>query len=134
MDLASIDTSELANKGVALELRGPNGAALFQDDNTPVSITLLGDDSDALARVNNINTNQFLRGTSSGQTGITAEQAKTNEINKFAAATVSWSGITVNGEVLDCTPDNAKSLYRRFPWIRDQVRAFISDRANFTKA
>lgn len=134
MDLSQFDTAELANAGAVLELRGPTGEPLIQDDGvTPVSITLLGEDSDVVTKANNIATNQFLRAGPNGQ-GITAEISKANEIAKFAKATVEWSGIVVDKKPLECTPENAKALYRRFPWIRDQVRAFIADRANFLKA
>lgn len=132
MDLASLDTAEAANQGAVLELRGPDGSPILQDDKSPVTITLLGDDSDILTKVNNRHANQYLRGGPGGST-ITAEMTRANEINKFAAATVGWSGIEVDGEVLKHTDENAKALYRRFGWIRDQVRVFIADRANFTK-
>lgn len=134
MDLSALDTAELANQGALLELRDPAGNPVLQEDGSPVTLTLLGEDSDALTQVNNRHANQFLRGTSAGGQAVTAEMSKTNEINKFAAATVGWSGIVVDGEAIQFSTDAAKGLYRRFPWIRDQVRTFIGDRANFTKA
>lgn len=134
MDLSTLDTAELANQGALLELRDPAGNPVLQEDGSPVTLTLLGEDSDVVTQVNNRNANQFLRGTSAGGQAVTAEMSKTNEINKFAAATVGWSGIVVDGEAIQFSADAAKGLYRRFPWIRDQVRTFIGDRANFTKA
>lgn len=134
MDLSTLDTAELANQGALLELRDPAGNPVLQEDGSPVTLTVLGEDSDVVTQVNNRNANQFLRGTSAGGQAVTAEMSRTNEINKFATATVGWSGIVVDGEVVTFSLDAAKALYRRFPWIRDQVRAFIGDRANFTKA
>lgn len=134
MDLSTLDTAELANQGALLELRDPAGNPVLQEDGSPVTLTLLGEDSDVVTQVNNRNANQFLRGTSAGGQAVTAEMSRTNEINKFATATVGWSGIVVDGEVVTFSLDAAKALYRRFPWIRDQVRTFIGDRANFTKA
>lgn len=134
MDLSTLDTAELANQGALLELRDPAGNPVLQDDNTPVTLTLLGEDSEVVTQVSNRNANQFLRGASAGGQAITAEMSRTNEINKFATATVGWSGVVVDGEPLKFSLDAAKALYRRFPWIRDQVRTFIGDRANFTKA
>lgn len=134
MDLSTLDTAELANQGALLELRDPAGNPVLQEDRSPVTLTVLGEDSDIVTQVNNRNANQFLRGTSAGGQAVTAEMSRTNEINKFATATVGWSGIVVDGEEVAFSPDAAKALYRRFPWIRDQVRAFIGDRANFTKA
>lgn len=134
MDLSTLDTAELANQGALLELRDPAGNPVLQEDGSPVTLTLLGEDSDIVTQVTNRNANQFLRGTSAGGQAVTAEMSRTNEINKFATATVGWSGIVVDGEVVTFSLDAAKALYRRFPWIRDQVRTFIGDRANFTKA
>ena len=135
MDLSTLDTSALANEGAALHLNGPTGQPLYEDDGvTPVTITLLGEDSDVVTKANNEAANRFLRSTMDASQQITAETSKANEIKKFAAATVAWSGIVVDGEVLTCNAANAAALYRRFPWIADQVRVFISDRANFLKA
>lgn len=134
MDLSALDTSELANLGAILELRDPAGNPVLQDDGSPVTLTLLGEDSEVVTKINNHNANQYLRGASgSGQT-VTVEMSRTNEINKFAAATTGWSGVVVDGEALKFSAEAAKALYRRFPWIRDQVRVFVGDRANFTKA
>lgn len=133
MDLSSLDTSALANEGAVLELRGPDGSPVLQDDGTPVSITLLGEDSDVVTKHNNAVANQFLRSANGGP-AITAEASRDNEIGKFAKATVSWSGIVVDGKLLDCNEANAKAIYRRFSWIRDQVRAFMGDRARFLPA
>lgn len=134
MDLSTLDTAELANQGALLELRDPAGNPAVNDDGSPVTITLLGEDSDVVTQISNRNANQFLRGASAGGQAVTAEMSRTNEINKFAKATVAWHGVGLDGEDLKCTEENAKALYRRFPWIRDQVRTFIGDRANFTKA
>lgn len=133
MDLSTLDIRDAVNEGSVLELRDPQGSPIFEDDGkTPVTITLLGDDADAVTKINNIHANQYMRSGTGGQT-VTAEMTLTNLINKLAAATVSWSGIGLDGEDLSCTTENAKLLYRRLPWVRDQVRAFVHDRANFTK-
>lgn len=134
MDLSNFDTSALANEGAVLELRAPDGNPIFQDDGeTPVTITLLGEDSDRITKHNNVVANQYLR-SGLGGPAITAESSRDNELTKFAKATLDWSGIKVDGKVLDCDETNAKSLYRRFPWIRDQVRTFMGDRSRFMKA
>lgn len=131
MDLSTLDTADIANEGAVMELRGPNGAPVLQEDGAPVSITLLGADSNALVRVSNAQTNAYLK---QGQVKVTAEGARANELDYLAKATVAWSGVKVDGRDLDCTEENAKALYRRFPWIADQARAFITDRAHFMKA
>ena len=133
MDLSNLDTAALANEGAVLELRGPDGNPILQDDGSPVTITLLGEDSDVVTRHNNAITNQYLRAGLGGPP-ITAEASKDNEVSKFAKATVAWSGVVLDGEALICNEANAKLIYRRFGFIRDQVRAFMGDRARFLKA
>ena len=131
MDLSTLDTSAQANAGAVLHLNGPTGQPLFQDDGeAPVTLTLLGEDSDIVTRANNEAANRFLTSMGGAQV-VTAEVSKANEIKKFAAATVSWDGIKVDGNLLDCNATTAASLYRRFPWIADQIRVFIRDRAHF---
>jgi hypothetical protein len=143
MDLSTLDTSAGANAGAVLHLNGPSGQPLYEDvpedaapgfEPEPVTITLLGEDSEVVTKVNNEAANRFLRGMGNAQQQVTAESSKANEIKKFAAATVDWSNIEVDGKTIPFSSASAASLYRRFPWIADQIRVFISDRANFLKA
>ena len=132
MDLSTLDTADLANQGAPLELRGPDGSPLLQDDGKPITITLLGADSDALTVIATRQTNRYLK--NQGQMRVTAELARANELEYLARATVAWDGIKIAGEAPDCTEAEARALYTRFPWITAQARAFIDDRANFMKA
>lgn len=93
----------------------------------------VGEDSDVVTRHNNAIANQFLR-SGMGGPAVTAEASKDNEISKFAKATVRWSGVVVDGKKLECNEANAKIVYRRFGFIRDQARAFMADRARFLQA
>lgn len=129
MDLTQFDTKSVANTGVPMPVHLPDGSPLLKPDKSPVTITLLGHDSDLLTKVRNSQTNASLRGAP-----ITAEIARTNEINLFAKATVAWDGIGIGEEETEFSEENARRLYREFPWIRDQVRTFIYDRSRFMKA
>lgn len=131
MDLSTL-TTDAASDGAVLELRHPSGAPLLTDDKKPVTITLLGHDADAVTELANEQANRHFRQGLGAK--ITAEGALANEIELLARATVAWSGIVLAGEALKCTPDNARRIYRDFPFIRDQARAFMSDRANFYRA
>ncbi|WP_297803401.1 hypothetical protein [uncultured Brevundimonas sp.] len=131
MDFAQLDTCKLADDGVQHHIVGPDGAPLYTDDK-PVTLTLLGADSAKLTAISNQHANAILRNRNQMQ--VTAELAMTNEIKRLAAATVGWDGIVLEGEPLPFSEDNAAMLYRRFPWLRDQVRTFIDDRANFLNA
>ncbi|MNT58262.1 hypothetical protein D3C86_1255030 [compost metagenome] len=131
MDIIATDTTTHANEGAVLELRSAEGAALLQADGSPVTITLLGADSDIYVRASNQLTNRALRNR--GKAQITAESALTDQINLLAKAVTAWSGIGLGEESTPCTEENAKKLLR-VAYIREQVSDFIADRANFTKA
>lgn len=136
MDFSKLDTAEIANEGAVMHVHGPDGRPVYQEDaegkptEEPVTISLLGDDSDVLVKFDRASVNANLRG---GQT-ITAEIAEAKSVNRLARATVGWSGVDLDGESLPFTEENAKKLYKRFRWLRQQAIQFISDRANFMKA
>lgn len=130
MDFANLDTADLANEGAVMPVHGPDGQPVLQDDGTPATLTLLGDDSDVLVKFDRITTNAHLRGSQT----ITAELAEAKQINRLARACVGWSGIVLEGKPLEHSEDNAKALFKRFRWLRQQAAMFISDRANFLKA
>lgn len=130
MDFANLDTADLANEGAVMPVHGPDGQPVLQDDGSPVTLTLLGDDSDVLVRFDRITTNEHLRGSKA----ITAELAEAKQINRLARACVGWSGVVLEGEALKHSEDNAKALFKRFRWLRQQAAMFISERANFLKA
>lgn len=131
MDILALDPKEQANEGAKLELRDPNGAPMLKPDGGPVTITLLGTDSDTFQKVSNAQTNRHLR--SKGQVLVTAESALTDHITLLAKITVDWDGIGIGEAETPFSEDNAKKLYR-VNFIREQVERFIADRGNFTKA
>lgn len=56
-----------------------------------------------------------------------AEMREKLSLERTVACVVSIDGLTENGEpVID-----AKALFLKFPWIREQVEAGIVERANF---
>lgn len=125
-DLAELDTAKGAEQGYELELRHPT-------THEPIGafIKVVGQDAEsyqeqlralqkksveAMARSRRVN-------------GIDAEQ---EGINLLAASTRGWRALPpVDGKPLEFSPENARTLYRRFPWIREQVATAISERSNF---
>ena len=57
------------------------------------------------------------------------QEARRSELT--ASVTVSWKGFELDGKDFPCTLENAKTLYDKFPFIREQVEFFISERKNF---
>lgn len=136
MDLSKLDTTAAAETGAKLEVAHPaTGARLLQDDNTPVTVTLAGQDSDRFKKADRKISNRRLATSASGQRlKLTAEGIDSDSLERLVACTISWSGIGWGGGEKECTPENAREAYTKLPWLREQAEAFIGDRANFLKA
>lgn len=125
--LAQFDTVSSANSGAKLELTDANGAAVLKADGTPVTITLLGKDSDVWVKAENAARNRRL--AQGPRMKLTAEALESEAISALAKVTTAW-----DFDDKPCTYENAVALYTRYPLIREQVDLFVGDRANFTKA
>jgi hypothetical protein len=130
LDLSTLNP---VDDGVALELSHPvTGEVLRDDQGVAISITLLGQDSEAYQRAENQAQNRRLRDASRGRRAtLTAEQIKAEALEVLVACTVAWHGVVFEGVALECTATNVRRLYTERAWIREQVDAFVADRANF---
>lgn len=140
MSLASLNFASAANEGRVMKLLHPVERTVLTDDKgEPVTITLLGRDSDTFIAAENAARN---RAVEQIKEGVKFSAAATDEEGAaaLARATTAWSGV-VQGWI-DGTDDNtpakfsqeaAKKLYlqKGVRWIRDQADKFIGDRANF---
>src|SRR5512135_3668091 len=128
-DLKNLDTSEAAETGAVLEVLHPT-------ENTPlgIRITLAGADSDIYRKFMYKATNKRVQRLKPGQgVPFTAEEQEENGLDLLATCTLAWEGVVVDGEEIPCNKENAKELYRRFPWLKEQVDQFVGDRANFLR-
>jgi hypothetical protein len=128
MDLIAFDTATPAGIGEKLQLRSP----FTGEDLAGVTITLRGVDSAEFQQAQRSVLNRRLERTNAVQT---AEKIEQEAIELLVSVTVDWEGIVVEGKEIKFTPDLARLLYadKRFPWIKEQVEVFISDRRNFWK-
>ena len=101
-DVAAFDLRARSEAGAPLTLRHPKTG-----EKLPAVIWLQGEDAENYRRT--------LRA----------------QIDRLVAITQRFENIELNGVQCDGTPENAKKLYREQLWIRDQVVAFVEDRANF---
>jgi hypothetical protein len=129
MDILALDPSTLANEGAVLDLRDPTGAPMLKDDGSPVTLTLLGADSDVYVKASQDLTNRALRNR--GKQNVTAASLLADQINLLAKVTVGWDGIGLGEKETGFSEENAKRLYR-IAFIREQAEAFIADRGNFS--
>lgn len=123
-DLAKLDVSAAAEEGAELELLHPvTGKGLGG------RIRVVGADSDRYrSAVRSVSSKRVHKRR---RAPLTPEEVEEEGLDILVKATLEWRDIVVDGETLVFTKDNVRNLYRRFPWIREQVDGFISDRGNF---
>lgn len=131
-DLAALATYN-PDEASTLDLLGIDGAQLFNDDGTPMTISLLGEDSDVAVKARNSQTNRRIQ--QGPRAKITAEGINSDGAAYLAKLTVGWN-ITMGGEKAEFSQDAALKLYanQKLSFIREQVAAFVEDRANFLRA
>ena len=136
IDLSSLDTVTGANAGFDVELFHPGTR-----EDLGITIHVLGRDSDKYQEVSRrqqkrrtakLSKGGFRPGNVGGS--ISPEELESGSIELLAECTTGWSSnMALDGEPLAFTVENAKTVYKRFPWIREQVDEAIDNRANFIK-
>lgn len=125
MDFGQIAIAERAT----LHVRDINGRLAHDDTGAPITITLLSDDAEPLQRQSRAAINRRLANPSKMR--IRVEDLEEEALDKLAVATVAWSGIKENGEAIPCEFQRVRALYAKHRWLREQVDAFVGERANF---
>lgn len=128
MDLTSFEKA--AEEGAVMNLKDPAGNILRQDDGTPITITLAGVHSPRWTRAQDALQNRIM----SMKEKRDAAEMRSDRCGLLAAATLSWSGIVIDGVATEFSAKNAKSVYLRFRWIADQVDEFVAQKENFLPA
>lgn len=122
IDLAVLDTQELAEEGVEFELAHP-----VSGEPLGVFIKMAGADSRCYRRALADAADQ----RKSRRT--TPALLRQEGIGITARCTLAWRNVALDGADLPCDYDNARKLYSRFDWIREQADAAMHDRANFIR-
>lgn len=129
MDLSKLDVKGAADRGADMPLRHPaTGEELFNDAGEAMVIRLLGADSEEYRRTVRVNANRNLK---LGRQAPTVERFEQGGIDLLVAVTVGWKGLQFDDSALEYSPDAARKLYTEHLWIREQVDAFVAERANF---
>ncbi len=126
-DFASRDVAAKAEEGAELEVLDP-----VTNEPVGVFITLAGADS-AIHRKSTATIAKRRLSNTKGfrNRALDPEKFEAEGIEVLAACTLSWKGVIVEGAPLPCGRDNAVRLYTRFPWLREQVDQFVSDRSAY---
>ena len=132
MDLINLkptsDTVEVA-------LVHPNtGAALKNDDKTPMTITVYASHSKEHKAVLHEQTNKRLKAMQSGKKqDFTAQDIEEATLTLLSKITADLN-ITYGGEKPKLSVSKAKELYEEVFWIKDQIEGALADSLDFTKA
>lgn len=137
VNLDRFDTVTASEEGVLLELRDvQTGEVITDDDGKPITLLLAGPDSERARKAEYAATNRRIkmRGRRTDRP-ITVEEMQEDAFEVLIACTIAWSGFAFPGETQEpeCTPQNVRQVYKRYPQIRRQAEAFRQNEANFLK-
>jgi hypothetical protein len=125
MDLSTIDLTKSAEDGADLILEHP-----VTGEPLDIIITLAGTDSSSYRmkqkEIQNKRITKMARGKKADFSTSDEEAC-----DLLAGCTLGWVGIVESGKDVEFSKSNAKDLYTKHLWIREQVDVFIGDRANF---
>ena len=107
---------------------------LMDEQGNTMWIEVYGQDSKHYKQVQHNQTNRRLQKAqrTNSRAMVTAEQQESMGLELLAKCTKKWH-IILGGEEPECTEDKARELYQNYPWVRDQVDAFMHDRKSFLK-
>lgn len=140
-DMAEFDSVTRSEAGVAMPVLNPrNRRPLLNDDGSPISIILLGRQSQAFREtVKSMNARQALEVAERAASVVppppqdmqAVRDAENTEL--LIVCTRDWTFRRLDGHDFPCTPINIQKFWndRRFAGIRDAALAFITQDVNF---
>lgn len=121
------------------------GLAKAQDDGIDVNIThpgtgdelgivvrVAGPDSARQKKARALVSNERLSKSRNKKPSVAELQA--DAIRITAASVISWNGIEENGKPVEYSAEAAEDIFRRFPFLYEQVADAVGDRSLFTKS
>lgn len=128
-DLNLLDSVAVANQGETLALLHPG-----TNEELDITITLMGSDSDEYRTTIKKRFEAAQRQAKNKRNqDVDLDDAEQKSQELLAKMTLGWENLEMDGKSVKFSFEAAKDVYARFPWIREQVEKFISDRSNFIK-
>lgn len=131
MDLSKLDVVTAADEGALLTLKHPVDESTLETEKGPMQILLVGTDSSTYRNILKNRARQRLNQKKS--TKIDLDEAELKGIQLLAKCTLDFINILDDGKYVKYTYEDAIKLYQKYPWIKEQVDEFMSDRSNFLK-
>ena len=134
IDLTVIDTVKGSNEGFDIKIYHPGTMV-----DLGIIINVLGKDSDEFQKISRAQSKKRMSKMNRGGFRVQnmippPEEIEADGLELLAKCTKSWSGVVINNKELEFSYDNALLVYKRFPWIKEQVDVAVGDRANFIKS
>lgn len=129
--ISGIATTADANVARTMVVKTANNTDATNADGSPVTIDLLGLDSDAYKKAKRENQRARLARRNPGK--ITPEELEEEGMALMIAVTAAWTFKDAAGNPIPCTAQAVKELYQNYPDIMEQADAFVSDRGNVLK-
>jgi hypothetical protein len=117
MEVSNLNTKQAANRGAKLTLRHPVTNEAID------TIVVAGMESDAFRKAKH----EMAQRRMDAGGKVSVEQVEADSIKLLAACVISWGDLTING----VTPTDSAAVLTEYSWIREQVDAFVANRANF---
>lgn len=131
MDLNDLDPS---TGPATMRLVHPSTGVELDHEGKPIVLYVLGPDTDKMQRIERaIQAKRLKAAQRNGRLNLQVEEIEAETIERLATSITGWDNISVDGEALPYSHENARTLMRK-PWMRDQVDEFYRDRGNFLAA
>jgi hypothetical protein len=125
MELNKLSTATAHSAGAECNILSP-----VDGSPTDVFITIRGADSKEWRSLKKKQTTKILEAKAAGK--MDDLDYDKMDVDALVDATISWRGLTKDGQEYPFTQENAVELYSSSPSVVNQLLEFLTDRANFT--
>lgn len=127
MDLSKYETKN-SDTGAQMQVLDPNG-----DPIKGAKITLLGKDSKAHKAIDRKRQQAAIDRMAKGKKalGMKAETLAEQSLDDLAELTLDMGPLEIDGKKIGADKTLIRQAYERYPFLAEQSREFIEDRANF---
>lgn len=127
---AQAEQAKKEDEGIVVHIHGVDEIPAYYEapegGEKPVTITVAGAHSQKYRAVE-----RDLRKRKIKPKSLTSQQAFEDNLFKAVACTITWEGFHVSGTFVEPTAHNVEMVYRRCPWVYDQVIEAMHDHAAF---
>lgn len=131
-DITEFETTDIAD----MPVNNPKTGKPVMAGAKPVTITLAGRDSEVYRKISRELANKRIEAARAAgkEVELSDEELQNEALDLLSALTLGWTGVVSGGEPFPFSTENARKMYERLPWLREDVDRFVGNRANFMKA